>query len=136
MARYLANRPRQKLIFRPFFINITYLLIRPFYGPLKRVIKPKKKIFINSEKDIIRFTDNLTFDNVLEKKEALLVQSALKFDDEYIHTIITPWEKVVTLKYGMSSQETQNVHEREFFTRYPVLNKKEVTGIFNIKVYY
>ena len=88
-ARYLANRPKQKVIFSPFFVGIAYFLIRPFYF-LRKLIKPRKRIFINSEKDIIRFTENLTFDKVLEKNEALLVQSALKFDDLNVYSVITP----------------------------------------------
>lgn len=89
--RYLANRPSsRKRIFDNFFIDVAYFLIRPFYYLLRPIVKPKKKIFANSEQDIIRFVNNLTTDNILEKNEAKLVQSAFKFDESKVSSIITP----------------------------------------------
>ncbi|CAG8558761.1 12760_t:CDS:2, partial [Cetraspora pellucida] len=46
-ARYLANRPGSRKM-------------------------PRKRIFVNSEQDVIRFVNNLTLDRVLEKNEAQL----------------------------------------------------------------
>jgi CBS domain containing-hemolysin-like protein len=137
-VRYLANQPSsRKMIFNNFFIDVTYSLIRPPYYFLRPIVKPKKKIFANSEQDIIRFVSNLTTDNILEKNEAKLVQSAFKFDESKVISIFTPWKKVIALKHDMTYSEIQNVHFQQFFTRYPVLNqKKEVVGIFNIEIFY
>lgn len=137
-VRYLANRPSsRKMIFNNFFIDVTYSIIRiPNYF-LHSLVKPKKKIFINSEKDIIRFVNNLTTDNILERSEAKLVQSAFNFDESKVNKIATPWKKVIALKHDMSYSETQAIHSRHFYTRYPVLNqKKEIIGIFNMEVFY
>src|SRR5215216_2789384 len=89
-ARYLASRPgSQKKIFNNFFIDISYSLVRiPFYL-LRPIVRPRKKIFINSEQDIIRFINNLTTDNILEKKEAQLIQSAFNFDERRVDSITT-----------------------------------------------
>lgn len=137
-ARYLASRPgSQKKIFNNFFIDLTYSLIRLPYYFLRPIVQPRKKIFINSEQDIIRFINNLTTDSILEKNEAKLVQSAFNFDERKVISITTPWKKVITLKHGMSYSEIQAIHSQQFFTRYPVLNqKKEVVGIFNMEVFY
>jgi len=90
-ARYLANRSRsRKMIFNNFFIDITYTLIRLPYHFLRLIVKPRKKIFVNSEQDVIRFVNNLTLERVLEKREAELVQSAFKFDDLRVVSIATP----------------------------------------------
>lgn len=90
-VRYLANRPRsQQMIFNNFFVDVTYSLIRFPYYFLRRIVKPRAKIFANSEQDIIRFVNNLTTDNILEKHEARLVQSAFKFDELKVRSIITP----------------------------------------------
>jgi len=90
-ARYLANRPgSQKKIFNSFLIDFTYSLIRIPYYFLRPIVKPREKIFVNSEKDIIRFINNLTTDNILEKNEAKLIQSAFNFDELKVISITTP----------------------------------------------
>jgi len=90
-ARYLASRPgSQKRIFNNFFISVTYSIVRIPYYFLRPIVRPRKKIFINSEKDIIRFINNLTTDNILEKNEAKLIQSAFNFDESKVISIITP----------------------------------------------
>jgi len=136
-ARYLANRPGgRRMIFSSFFLGVTYSLIRSFYF-LQPIVKPRKKIFANSEQDIIRFVNNLTVENILEKNEAKLVQSAFNFDELKVNQIITPRKKVITINYDMSYSEIESIHSQHFFTRYPVVNKKkEIIGIFNIEVFY
>src|SRR5205085_5404200 len=87
-VRYLATRPSsRKMIFNNFFIGVAYSLIRIPYYFLRSIVKPRKKIFVNSEKDIIRFINNLTTDNTLEKNEAKLVQSAFDFDESEVNKI-------------------------------------------------
>jgi putative hemolysin len=137
-VRYWVNRPKsRKMVFNNFFIDITYSLIRLPYYILRPIVKPRKKIFANSEQDIIRFINNLTTDDILEEHEAKLVQSAFKFDELNVGFITTPWKKVVTLRHDMTYQEIQAIHSQQFFTRYPVFNKKkEVMGIFNMEVFY
>ena len=137
-VRYLVNRPSsRKMVFSNFFIDTTYSLIRLPYYLLRPIVKPRKKIFVNSEQDIIRFVNNLTTDKVLEEREAKLVQSAFRFDDLNVISITTPWKKVITLKHDMLYPEIRDIHSQQFFTRYPVLNqKKEVVGIFNMEVFY
>lgn len=89
-ARYLASKESgKKLVFNSFFINFSYLIIRPFFF-LRRIFKPKKRIFSKSEKDVVRFIDNLAVEKVLEKREAKLVQSALKFDELTVGSVIIP----------------------------------------------
>jgi len=90
-ARYLASRPgSQKKIFSNFFISITYSIVRIPYYFLRPIVRPRKKIFVNSEKDIIRFINNLTADNTLEEHEAKLIQSAFNFDESKVISVTTP----------------------------------------------
>ncbi|CAI2161736.1 1305_t:CDS:10 [Funneliformis geosporum] len=56
----------------------------------KIIVKPKKKIFSDSEKDVARFIDNLALEKVLEIKEAALVKSALNFDEIEVASILIP----------------------------------------------
>ena len=83
------------MIFNNFFIDVTYSLIRVPYHFLRPIVKPRKRIFVNSEKDIIRFINNLTTDNILEKSEAKLVQSAFNFDELKVSEITTPEKKLL-----------------------------------------
>jgi CBS domain containing-hemolysin-like protein len=137
LSRYFSTRRNnRKLINSVFFVGIAYTIIRPF-SFLREIIKPKKKIFTNSEKDILRFVRNLAIENTLEKKEAKLVEAALKFDDLMIKSIIVPKNKTVFLDEDMTNEDIMKVHMHHFFTRYPVLNKKkELIGIFNTKTYF
>jgi CBS domain containing-hemolysin-like protein len=136
-SRYLASRPASKnLILKDFFVDLTYTLVRPL-SFLKKVVRPKKKIFVNSEQDIIRFVNNLTVENILEKKEAKLIQSAFNFDEAKVSSVFIPLKKTIFLNKDMSYEEFKKVHSKYFFTRYPVRNeKKEILGTFNTKTFY
>jgi CBS domain containing-hemolysin-like protein len=136
LTRYLANKTRH-LLFNNFFLNAACALIRPFYPLLRKVIKPREKIFTNSEQDIIRFVKNLATENILEEKEANLVQAALNFDDLRVSMVYTSYHRTIFLVKGMEREEIQEVYSKHFFNCYPVLNKKkEVIGIFNFKLFY
>lgn len=138
LSRYLANRSSsQKKILNNFLITFTYSLVRIPYYFFGSIIQSRKKIFANSEQDIIRFINNLTTDNILEKNEARLVQAALKFDELKALSIVTLWKKVIFLDYEMSYSEIQAIHSKHFFTRYPIINKKkEIIGVFNVELFY
>jgi CBS domain containing-hemolysin-like protein len=90
-SRYLGTKPfSKKIILKGFFIDFAYSLVRfPFFF-LKRIVKPKKKVFVNSERDVIRFINNLAAENILEKKEARLIQSAFNFDELTVNLVFTP----------------------------------------------
>lgn len=137
-SRYLANkRFSKKLIENDFLIGCAYFLIRLPASFLKNLVKPKKKLFANSEQDIILFINNLAIEKVLEKKEARLIQSAFNFDELRVGLVFTPWKKVVFLFEEMSYEEIQKIYLQHFFTRYPVLNKKgEISGIFNLEKFH
>jgi len=136
LSRWLAASELSKeLATKKFFVNISYGFTKPF-SFLQALIKPNRKIFINSESDIIRFINNLTVENILEKEEAKLIQSALNFDELIVNSFFTPWHKVVFLESEMNLEEIKNIHEKNFLTRYPVLNcYDDIVGIFNMKVF-
>jgi putative hemolysin len=137
-SRYLGTRQfSKKLIQNNFFIDFSYSLIRIPFALLHKIVRPKKKLFVNSEIDVIRFINNLAAENILEKQEARLVQSAFNFDELRVNSVFTPWKKVIFLNESMSYEEIQKIYLQHFFTRYPVLNKKkEVIGIFNLETFY
>lgn len=134
LARFLAvKKSNQKIISKPFFVNLTYLILRPF-SFLQIIIEPKKKLFSDSEEDIIRFFNNLLAEKVLEEKEVRLVQSALNFDELTIEHLIVHRSKVIFLEETMSIEEVEKIYAQNQFTRYPVLDKKKkLVGILSIK---
>ena len=134
LARFLAVRKsNRKTVTHPFFINLTYLILYPFIF-LQIIIKPKKKLFLDSEEDIIRFFNNLLAEKVLEEKEVRLVQSALRFDELTIENLYTPYTKVVFLDETMSLEEVKKIYSQNLFTRYPVRDrKKRIIGILSMK---
>ena len=72
-----------------FMVNLTYYFLYPF-SPLRIIIKPKKRLFSNSEQDVARLVRNLTEEKVLEKEEALLVNAALTFDEKKVEVAMMP----------------------------------------------
>jgi hypothetical protein len=69
----------KRIVFNKFLINTGYALTRLSFFQL--VIKPKKKVFVNSERDVSRFVGNLAAEEILEEKEAKLIRAALNFDE-------------------------------------------------------
>jgi len=136
-SRYLANKAFSKQLSKnKFFINFTYSLIRIPFWMFGKIVKPKKKLFINSEIDVIRFINNLESEKLLEKKEASLVKSAFKFDELQVRSIFIPWKKVVTINENMNYEEIQKIYSQNLFNQYPVFNKKnKLIGIFNWEIF-
>ncbi|WP_147411365.1 CBS domain-containing protein [endosymbiont GvMRE of Glomus versiforme] len=100
------------------------------------MIKPKKKIFVNSEEEVVRFVDNLSLENILEKQEIKLVKSALKFDDLEIREVLVPKKKTICLNTGMTNEEIKMIYLKYSFTHYPVIDeKKRIIGLFNMKYF-
>ncbi|CAG8648301.1 5013_t:CDS:2, partial [Ambispora gerdemannii] len=109
--------------------------------------QPRKRIFVNSEQDVVRFVNNLAAENIVENKEARLVQAAFNFDELKVSSVFTPLSRVVFLNKDTTWEEVQKIHTRHFFTRYPILDQKkvptkntrrspsteQVVGVFNIE---
>jgi CBS domain containing-hemolysin-like protein len=99
--------------------------------------KSKRKVITNSEKDIMRYIQNLTVDNILEMKEAQLVQAAFKFDDLLAREIMISRQQVICLTENMEYEELKNILLKYSFDCYPVLNKNQkVYGVFDCKLFY
>lgn len=134
-SRYLGNKKISKKIMRNhFLINFTYLIIKLF-SFLQKIIKPREKIFVKSEKDIISFLYKLSLEGIIEKEEFHRVISAFNFDDLNIE--YTPIEKVIFIYNDMKEKEIEEIFLKNLFTRYPVLDRetKEIMGILSIKIF-
>jgi len=127
----------KKLIKNDFFINFSYLLVKISYFFLSKIIKPKERFFINSEKDVMLFIKNLATENILEKKESDLINSAFIFDEMKVKNILIEKKNVVYLHENMNYNDIKKIYSKFYFSRYPVINsKKEIIGVFSLKRYY
>jgi len=87
-VRLLATKTFSKrAITNYFLINIAYLLNR--LSPFQLIIKPRKRVFVNSEKDVSLFVSNLAAEAILEKKEANLIRAALNLDEMKVRQVLT-----------------------------------------------
>jgi len=87
-VRFLNTKKFSKRItLNHHLINIAYLISRLSF--FQFIIKPRKRIFVNSEKDVSLFVSNLAAEKILEKKEARLIKAALNFDEIKVHQILT-----------------------------------------------
>jgi len=87
LVRFLATKKFSKrIVSNHFLINIAYSLSR--LSPFRLIIKPKKRVFVNSEKDVSLFVRNLAAEKILEKKEANLIGAALDFDEIKVSQVL------------------------------------------------
>jgi CBS domain containing-hemolysin-like protein len=87
-VRFLTTKKFSKRItLNRHFINIAYLISRLSF--FQFIIKPRKRIFVNSENDVSLFVSNLAAEKILEKKEAKLIKAALNFDEINVRQILT-----------------------------------------------
>ena len=135
LVRLLATKTFSKrAITNYFLINIAYLLNR--LSPFQLIIKPRKRVFVNSEKDVSLFVSNLAAEAILEKKEANLIRAALNLDEMKVRQVLTKWEKVICLEKDISYKELQKAYLNHPFDRYPVINKKKkLVGTFSMKIF-
>jgi CBS domain containing-hemolysin-like protein len=102
LVRYLVEKNfSRKLIENSFLLSSAYSLAK-FSSLLSFLVKPKKKFFTNNEQDLIRMVNNLTTVEILEKKEAKLINNALKFDEEKVETAAIPYRKSIFLSSEMN----------------------------------
>jgi len=134
LSRYLVEKKiSQKLIKNSFLLGSAYFLAK-FSSLLGFLVKPKKKIFTNTEQDLIRIVNNLTTVDILEKKEARLINNALKFDEEKVETAFIPYWKSIFLSSEMNWEKVCKIYLENSFSRYPVWKKKKLIGILNFKL--
>lgn len=134
LARYLAYKTKRVALMSGFILFITYQIARCGSFIAHLIGYDSNKITSNSELDIIRYVKNLTVDNIVEEKEAQLVQAAFNFDDLSMQAIMTSLPKVIFLKRNMSYKEVKRVYFKNLFFYYPVLDEKNrVCGVFNAK---
>lgn len=134
IPRLLTGKIRKIMMFNSVVLNITHLIAK--IGTYIWQSSSKRKITNYSEKDVIRYTKNLTLDNIVEKEEAQLVQAAFNFDDINIETIMVPLSEIVFIEEKYKPSEIRKIHLKNAFSYYPVLNnEKKIIGIFNFKQY-
>jgi len=133
LSRYLVEKKiSQKLIKNSFLLGSAYFLAK-FSSLLGFLVKPKKKIFTNTEQDLVRIVNNLTTVDILEKKEARLINNALKFDEEKVETAFIPYWKSIFLSSEMNWEKVRKIYLENSFSCYPVWKKKKLIGILNFK---
>jgi putative hemolysin len=135
LTRFLATKNLSKrFITNHFLINTAYSLSR--LSPFQLIIKPKKRVFVNSEKDVSLFVSNLAAEAILEKKEANLIKAALNFDEMKVSQVFKKWEKVICLEKSISYKKLQKTYLNHPFDRYPIINKKkQLVGTFSMKIF-
>jgi putative hemolysin len=135
LMRFLVTKSFSKrVITNNFLINNAYFLNR--LSPLQLIIKPRKRIFVNSEKDVSLFVSNLAAETILEQKEAKLIKAALKLDETKVHQVLKKWEKVICLEKSINYKELQKIYLNCPFDRYPIINnKKQLVGTFSMKIF-
>lgn len=102
--------------------------------------KPFKK---NMEEDITVREDELhdiietaNSEGAIDEKKTELMQSALEFQNTTVLEVLTPWDKVLTVRTDMPSGEVVRIIEDCAHSRLPVLDTDgDIVGVIQIRKY-
>jgi len=119
------------------FYSVAIVLSKPFRRLFRR---PKRKEKRGERLSITRL-DMLTALRLgekigsIEEKTSPRVANLFSAFDTPLGDVMTPWDRVVTLKTGTKRGKILKVIEREGFTRYPVLDRRSghIKGVLHAK---
>lgn len=98
------------------FGKIGELMAKPF----KRTESEPKM----SEDEFSRIMDNIVEGGTLDEDTGKLVSAAMDFDAKKVKEIMTPWDKVVTVKADTDdSKVLEMINQPDTYSRIPVLNE-------------
>lgn len=87
-----------------------------------------------TEKDIKKMIITGSKEGILEEKEKEYILNIFEFNDKTANKIMTPKEKVTTLKITDTKQEIIKKIKKSTYTRFPILNENDkILGFINIK---
>lgn len=130
------NAERTVIATSPFY-SVAIVLSKPFRGLFHRPKRREKR----GERLSITRLDMLTALRLgekigsIEEKTSPRVANLFSAFDTPLGDVMTPWDRVVTLKAGTKRGTIFKVIEREGFTRYPVLDRRtgRIKGILHAK---
>ena len=133
LSRYFSSWEKNKYMFsKRYSIQTAYSIIRPF-SFLRKIIKPKKRLFFGSEDNVITLIKNLKKEKILGESEANLARLALEFDEKTAESLIIRKENLTFVDEKMNYEEVKTIHIKHNFTLYPVLKNDEIIGILDTK---
>lgn len=87
-----------------------------------------------TEAELFDIIENIDDEDEIDEETTELVQSALEFTVTSVKDIVTPWEKVVTVKTDMTDDEIMGVIRDSHYSRMPVLDEEgAIVGILQIR---
>jgi len=119
------------------FYSVAIVLSKPF----RRLFRSPKRREKRGERLSITRLDMLTALRLgekigsIEEKTSPRVANLFSAFDTPLGDVMTPWDRVVTLKTGTKRGKILKVIEREGFTRYPVLDRRSghIKGVLHAK---
>ncbi len=110
------------------FAKLSALISMPF--------KKKEKVPTVSEDDLHDIIEAIVEEGAIDEEKGELVQNALEFDENCASDVMTPWEKVQTVKLSMSTEEIVSFIKDSRHSRIPVIDDSgEICGILKIREY-
>ena len=134
LARSMAER---LVVATAGFFNVAVVVSRPF----RRIFRRPKLRARRGERLAITRLDMLTALRLgekigsIEEKTSPRVANLFKAFDTPLADVMTPWDRVITLRSGLARVSILKVIEKEGFTRYPVVSRRsgKIKGILHAK---
>lgn len=116
-------------------IDIVIKVCKPFILILKistdtvvKLLRIKNQVS-NMEDDL----KNSITDSNLEELEKQLLLNVFEFNDTTLDKVMTSKEDVITIDINSSKEEILKIIKEHKYTRFPIVDNKEVIGLLNIK---
>lgn len=133
--KIIAKRiPEKFAIFAAYPLLVWKVILYPLTWFLN-LLSSKNNLFTTTENELLELISVIESEGVLEVAEKQLIESAIKFDEKTVGSVMSPFDKVYYIYHDITFEELTNVYKTQRYTRMPVVNRhtKTVIGILNIK---
>ena len=116
------------------FIKLIHILVLPFYGLQKLVLKNKEVNKI-TEDDLENIVDTMEDQGMLDSENASIIHGALNISERTVHDILVPRVDMVALPIDASEDDVKNLFIDYQYSRIPVYDgdKDNIVGVLNFK---
>lgn len=116
------------------FIKLIHILVLPFYGLQKLVLKNKEVNKI-TEDDLENIVDTMEDQGMLDSENASIIHGALNISERTVHDILVPRVDMVALPIDASEDDVKNLFIEYQYSRIPVYDgdKDNIVGVLNFK---
>lgn len=112
------------------FTKLTSLIEKPLG------IEEEEEAPTLTQEELQDIIENIDDDDKIDEDTKDLVQNVIAFTEKTAGDCLTDWNKIITIRQGMSKNEILAIHREYQYSRYPIVNSfGKPSGMLNIEDY-